>query len=98
MHRISWFVAGFVLGIAALLTVQKYHIVRADDGLHFVSRVSAGYDDIYVDIREFGVTDWDRHQSVAMAIMRSHKPALLKGSATRSVQQAIDHFFAPRER
>ncbi len=51
MHRITWFVGGFIAGIAALLVVQQNHIVRADEGFHLVPRVSAGYDDIHVDIR-----------------------------------------------
>ena len=97
MHRITWFVGGFVAGIVALLVVQQYHIVRADEGLHLVPRVSAGYDDIFVDIREFQVNDWSEHESLAMAMVKNGKEDLLKDSAVNSVYDSIDSFFSRRE-
>jgi len=90
-------VGGFIAGIAALLVVQQYHIVRAEQGFHFVPRVSAGYDDIYVDIREFGFTDWKDHQGLSMALVKSNKEDLLKASAVNSVHDSINAFFSRNE-
>jgi hypothetical protein len=97
MHRITWFVGGFIAGIAALLVVQQNHIVRADEGFHLVPRVSAGYDDIYVDIREFGFDDWNDHQGLSMALVKSEKEDLLKDAAVNSVHDSINAFFSRRE-
>lgn len=97
MHRITWFLGGFIAGIVALLIVQQYHIVRAEEGLHLVPRVSAGYDDIYVDIREFKLTDWRDHEQLAMAMVKNDKEHLLKDSAVNSVYDSIDSFFSRRE-
>lgn len=97
MHRITWFVGGFIAGVVALLVVQQNHIVRADEGLHLVPRVTAGYEDIYVDIREFQLTDWRDHEALAMALVRNDKEDLLKESAVHSVYESIDSYFSKRQ-
>ncbi|MDP6444555.1 MAG: hypothetical protein QGG36_06125 [Pirellulaceae bacterium] len=93
MHRISWFVFGFLVGMAALFTSQKYHIVQAEDGIHMVPRVASGYDDIYVDVRKFEIADWSDHQSVAMALMEDGKGEIVKDAAVGSVRRQVDEFF-----
>ena len=96
MHRITWFIGGVIAGVVGLLVVQQYHIVRNDEGVHLVPRVSAGYDDIYVDIREFDFADWQDHEAVAMALVKSEKEDLVNSAAVDSVHNSINSFFSRR--
>jgi len=93
MHRISWLIVGFLLGVGSLYTVQQYHIVRSDEGVAMVPRVSSGYGDIYVDIRKFELGDWDDHPDVAMALMKDDKSHLLKDAAVGSLRKSMDNLF-----
>ena len=90
MGRLQGFLFGFVLGGAAVFGGMQYHVVRAEDGLHFVPKVAPGLQDVYVDIRHFGVEDWDRHRSLAMSLLHANKSDLMKEGATSSLRESLD--------
>ena len=99
MSRISFFLAGVLVGGAAVLTSLKYHVVRASDGFHMIPKQTSRFGEAYVDIRQFQISDWDQHRSLATAIMRSDKNYLLKDSAVGTVagtvEQAMDTLSIP---
>ena len=91
MERLSGFVMGCVVGFAICFGVLKYHLVQAEDGMHVVPKLSAQFSDAYVDIREFTVTDWEQHGSLAVALAQADKAYLLQKSASNTLQNSVDH-------
>ena len=98
--RIVCFLAGVLVGAATVFTTIKYHVVRAEDGFHLVPKLSANFSEVFVDIRSFGIADWDQHRSLAVALVQADKGYLLKDAASesfrRSVNSALDIFGTRR--
>lgn len=90
MGRLQSFLFGLVLGGAATFGALQYHVIRAEDGWHLIPKVTPGWQDIYVDIRHFGVEDWDRHRSLAMSLLHADKSDLMKDSATGYLRDSLD--------
>ena len=88
MNRVSSFLFGVLIGAAGLYVAMTYHVVRANDGIHIVPKVSSGLADVYVDIREFDAADWNEHRGLAAALVNAEKDELLKDSAVSSLRQS----------
>jgi len=78
MNRVESFIAGLVLGIAGLYGAMHYSIVRAQDGIHFIPKISARLEPPYVDIRDFTLDQWQKKQTLALSILKSKKGYLLE--------------------
>lgn len=89
-ERISGFFFGLIFGAILCYVGLKYHVVRADDGIHFVAKINAEFSDAYTDIREFTISDWDNHRGLALALAQADKSSLLEKSASASLQQSVD--------
>ena len=83
------FILGILLGAGLMYAAIMFHVVRADDGFHFVPKLEAGFSDIYVDTREFTLADWNDHRSLALALARAEKADLFGDS---TVDASIDEF------
>ena len=90
MGRIGTFVLGFLLGGATVYASLHYHVVRADDGVYFIPKMSSTFAETYVDIRNFGFEEWNQHRSLVFAITQSGKTDLLQGVAIQPIQNAVD--------
>ena len=88
MSRLPSFLFGLLVGAGLVFTTLKYHVVRAEDGVHIVPKVSPEFSQAYVDIRHFGPRDWTNHTTLAVAIERAGKGDLLIHSAS---SQLIDY-------
>ena len=91
MSKIPAFLFGVVVGGALIFSALKYHVVRADDGLHVVPKLSSQFSEVYVDIRPFTITDWNDHKSLAVALMQAKKGHLIKESATSGLMRSLDN-------
>jgi hypothetical protein len=89
MGRLGSFVFGVVVGAGLVFGSLKYHAVRAVDGVHVVPKISASFEDAYVDIRQFGPTDWDHHRTLAAALVKADKEGLIVDSATESLRTSL---------
>ena len=89
MSRIFIFLVGVAVGALGHFAALNYHVVRAEDGFHVIPKVAAGMGESYVDIRGFGVTDWNEHRPLLEAIVKSDKPGLLRDTAGVSLQNEI---------
>lgn len=93
----SRFFAGMVCGALLLFVVMHYHVVRGNNGVVLVPKISNNLSDIYTDIREFDLNDWQNHKVLAAAIMRSNQSQLLEDSAHRSfgdgIRRVVDEVF-----
>jgi len=94
MKGIFGFFMGLVIGAFLMLGALRYHVVRADDGVHLVPKVSAQLGETYVDIRGFDINDWNQHRGLAVALTQAGKGELMQASAGESVRQAVDQVLA----
>ena len=76
-------------GALLLFVVMHYHIVRGNNGVVLVPKISNNLAGIYTDIRAFDLQDWQSHKALAAAIMRSNQSDLLEDSAHRSFGDAM---------
>ena len=90
------FVLGFVVGAAALYGSMCFHIIRTDDGHHVLAKTGLTFQDTYVDIRHFGLTDWREHVSLAQAMLKSDKADLMGNSAENTVRDVFDNILTRR--
>jgi hypothetical protein len=94
MGRFSSFLLGVVVGAVAVYGSLKYHVVRAQDGVHLVPKVYSGLGDVYVDIRNFAPSDWNRHRALALALVKADKEDLIgdttAGFFRQSLQNALE--------
>jgi hypothetical protein len=90
MGRLASFLGGAAVGGAAVFVGLKFHVVRAEDGVHFVPKLQAQFDEAYVDIRKFTFEDWNKHRSLAVAMVQAEKGYLLQESATSDLRSAVD--------
>lgn len=90
MGRFGSFLLGVILGGAAVFGSLKYHIVYADDGIHFVPKIYANFEEIYVDIRDFSLSDWNEHKALAAALVKADKGHLLEGAAANQLRNSVD--------
>ena len=88
--RFASFLFGLLLGSSLVFTSLKYHLVRADDGLHFIPKQSPIFAKSFVDIRNFGPSDWRNQTDLAMAIQRAGKGDLLLYSASGQLIDYVD--------
>ena len=84
-------------GAVLLFVFMHYHVVRGNNGVVLVPKISNNLSGIYTDIREFDLQDWQNHKPLAAAIMRSNQAQLLEDSAHRhfgdSVRRVVDDLF-----
>jgi len=91
MARLGSFLGGVIVGGVAVYTGLKYHVVRAQDGIHLVPKLQAQFEDAYVDIRQFSFQDWNEHRGLAVAMVQADKGYLMQESATDSLRQSVDN-------
>lgn len=87
MKRFSSFLAGVVVGAVGLYWAMTFHVVRANDGLHVVRKVTCGLSDAYVDIRAFNSADWYQHTGLSVAVVHAGKEHLLSDSSLYGLRQ-----------
>ena len=78
-----------VVGAALLWGAMHYHIVRADDGVYMVPKLSKNLAAPYVDIRQFTLNDWQQHRTLAAAIVQSNKSHLLADTSLSQFRASI---------
>jgi hypothetical protein len=87
MNRFESFLVGLASGIAFLYLVMHFTIIRANDGFHWIPKVSAKLDVPYEDVRDFKAEHWQRRPALSMSILRAKKGYLIDERANRQIQQ-----------
>jgi hypothetical protein len=93
MSRLGSTLTGVVLGGGLVYGALNYHVLRTPEGVELVPKLSATFDETYLDVRQYGVSEWADHDLVARAIVKSGKDHILKDAATRSVQDGINSIW-----
>ncbi|HEY1599578.1 MAG TPA: hypothetical protein VGG64_08255 [Pirellulales bacterium] len=92
MRQISSFLFGVMAGGALVFFAQRYHVVRTDHGFETIPKLSSGFDETYVDVRDFQAPDWDKHRALAAAIVQAKKEHILNDSASEQTRQGVGYF------
>ena len=82
-------IAGAVLPFGAL----KYHVIRANDGLHLVPKLDAKLAATYVDIRSFTVADWAQHPDLTAALINDDQRELVEEAASDALRNGLNQFL-----
>jgi hypothetical protein len=90
MRRLPTFIFGMVVGGLLLYLALNYHLIRANDGVHLVPKVSATLSDTYADLRTYGPSDFLNHQQVVQALLKSGQGDLLGDAAANSLKNELD--------
>ena len=88
--RIGAFLFGFIAGGSFVLASLKYHVIRAEDGVHLVPKMGATFQETYVDVRGFTPRQWAEHPNVAAAMVRANKGHLMKDAAINSLFDSVE--------
>lgn len=87
----SRFLFGMLFGAVLMYAAMHYHVVRGDEGVFLVPKISNNLSDVYVDIRSFTLQDWQRHKPLAAAIMRSERSHLIGDSSMNRFRESVGH-------
>lgn len=87
--RFGAFVFGMAVGGTLVFGAQRYHVVRTDRGVELVRKLSPGFGETYVDVRNYSAADWAEHPSIAAALMRSGNEHVLQDDAADSIRQEL---------
>ncbi len=96
MNRVSSFALGLIVGVLGLYITMHFSLVRARDGFHLIPKIAAKVDVPYTDVRNFTLENWQRKQSLAIAILKANKGHLLQDQSLigfrLSTQRMLDQF------
>ena len=98
MKRLMTFLCGMIAGAVLLFGALKYHVIRANDGLHLVPKLDAKLEATYVDIRSFTVADWAQHPDLAVALINDDQRALVEDATSDALRNGLDRFFEGNSR
>ena len=93
MKRLTTFLFGMITGAILLFGALKYHVVRADDGLHLAPKLDAKLAATYVDVRNFTVADWAQHPDLAAALINDDQRELVEGAASDALRNGLESFL-----
>ena len=87
MNRFESFLVGLASGIATLYIVMHFTVVRANDGFHWIPKLSAKLDLPYEDVRDFKSEHWQRRPALTMSILRARKGYMIDDRTKLQFQQ-----------
>ncbi len=91
--RINAIFFGAIIGGAAVFGAQRYHFVRAADGIEVVPKMSSTFEDTYVDVRAFSVADWANHKMLAASLATNNKSHVFGDANIEAVNDKFGKVF-----
>src|ERR1700759_869184 len=92
--RINALIFGIIIGCGLTYGAQRYHVVRAQDGIEVVPKMTQTFDDTYVDVRNFTVTDWANHKLLAAALATNNKSNVIGEQNLEVLQTKVGNVIA----
>ncbi|MCA9100597.1 MAG: hypothetical protein R3C10_10900 [Pirellulales bacterium] len=96
MRTLRGFVLGAIVGGVVTFFAPRYHVLRTGDGVQFVPKVSSTLADTYVDVRKFGIDEWNDHKLVAAALVASGKSDVLQDAGAQGVLDGFENILLGR--
>ena len=93
MRRISVFIIGCLAGGAIMYGGLTHHLLRTSDGWELIPKSSATFDDSFVDVRKFTLSDWAEHRELVAAIVKAQKEQILGGATQNTLEQSAGRVF-----
>jgi hypothetical protein len=81
--------SGAAVGGSLVFGSLSYHFLRTQDGVEVVPKLSATFHETYIDVRNFGASDWARHKTIVAALVRAKKDSLLEESAVDTTHEGV---------
>ena len=93
MWRVTWLLGGVVLGAVLTIGAQSYHVIHTKEGLKFVAKRNATLSDTYVDVREWGVTEWSKHPDLMWTLAQNDRKDILNTNVLERDMQGVWQMF-----
>ncbi len=91
--QLGSFLSGMAAGGLLVYGAVTHHVLHTKDGFTTVPRLQPSFSDMYLDVREFGISDWNRHRDLAAAIVAAHKEQIFTQNAHQTVTQGVSDFL-----
>jgi hypothetical protein len=89
MSRLGTFIFGIVVGGGLIYGALTHHLLHTSSGWELVPKASTTFDDSYLDVRNFTLTDWAEHRELVAAIVAAKKEHILGESAEAGIEQGV---------
>ena len=83
------FFTGMIAGGALVYGSLTYHVLNTAQGMTFIPKLQPSFEDIYLDVRQFGISDWSRHRAVAAAVVKANKQEIFTQHTADTVSQHV---------
>lgn len=93
MKGIKYLLLGIVLGGATVAGALQYHLLNTSEGFVLVPKTSSTLADTYVDIRSFGISEWNEHREIVDAIIKADRQDILQNSAVDGIKESVDNLL-----
>jgi len=80
MKSLWLFLGGLFSGLLLACLSYEYHFVMSEEGFLVVPKSQSSLSNVYVDIREWSLTDWGDHPEVARALIADGRSDLVQTS------------------
>jgi hypothetical protein len=80
MGRLVFLLGGILLGGVLMYVAFSYHLVVTAETFYLVSKQQTELADAYVDIRDWGVNEWNEHPRLADAMIAAGHGDLVQRS------------------
>jgi hypothetical protein len=77
MRRVLWLGLGTVFGAALMWAAMNYHLIRTRDGFAWVPKYRARLASTFVDVRQWGVTEWTEHPELVLTLERNQRTEII---------------------
>lgn len=77
MRRILWLGCGTVFGAVMMWAAMSYHLIRTRDGITMVPKYHAQLASTFIDVRQWGVTEWTEHPELVMTLERNQRTEII---------------------
>jgi hypothetical protein len=79
-----------ITGATLLYIAMHFHVVRGNEGVFLVPKISNNLSDVYVDVRSFTLNDWQSHKPLAAAILQSNKSHVLSDASLSGFRSRLE--------
>jgi hypothetical protein len=77
MRRILWLGFGTVFGAFLMWAAMNYHLLRTRDGVACVPKYHARLASTFIDVRQWGVTEWTEHPELVLTLERNQRTEII---------------------
>ena len=75
--RLAWLFAGVLLGAFGMWGSMNYHLLRTRDGIACVPKYRARLAGTFIDVREWGLTEWTEHPELVMTLEQHDRTEII---------------------